>query len=271
MKLTQREIERLISEITTGRKLVVLENEKYYLRFPTRAEKLEAEHEYSKKLAELRKNAIPTEQEILELAHSQSIYTLQDERRYHQLESNYLHLLEKSRISAPEFRPAYDKKLKEIKMQLSLLEEKRNYIFSRSANYISEQHKLDYLLCKCIENENHEPIWSDVNIMLDTIPLDIYHALLNEFVNFLSGLPIEKIRAVARSSLWQAMYQIACDSGQKLFNLPISEWDINKILLVHWSAVYKNAFQNFGEVPPNILENDALFDEWLRKQTKKKK
>jgi len=94
MKLSHQEIEKLIGEITVGKKLVLLEGKKYYFRFPTREEKLEADAAYQRKLSQLRKNSVPTQKEILELAHSQSLYTLQDEKRYQKLEQDYLTLKE---------------------------------------------------------------------------------------------------------------------------------------------------------------------------------
>jgi len=248
MKLSHQEIEKLIGEITVGKKLVLLEGKKYYFRFPTREEKLEADAAYQRKLSQLRKNSVPTQKEILELAHSQSLYTLQDEKRYQKLEQDYLTL----------------------ENQLNLLGQKRNYIISHSADYISERHKLDTLLCLCTEDEMGELIWDSVNIMLDTLSIQDYNYLLNELIKFLSGIPVEKIRCVARSSLWQAIYSAAVDSNQQLFAEPASEWDINKILLVHWSSVYRNAFQNYGRIPDHILNDDAAFDRWLEQQTKKK-
>ena len=270
MKLSHQEIEKLINEITVGRKLVLVGGEKYYLHFPTREEKLEADAAYQRKLSQLRKNSVPTQKEILELAHSQSLYTLQDEKRYQKLEQDYLTLLEKSRKAVPQFKPAFDRKLKELENQLNLLGQKRNYIISHSADYISERHKIDTLLCLCTEDEMGDPVWDSVNIMLDALSIEDYSFLLNEFIEFLNGIPIEKIRCVARSSLWQAIYTSAVDSNQQLFAEPASEWDINKILLVHWSSIYRNVFQNYGQIPDRILNDDAAFDRWLEQQTKKK-
>lgn len=270
MKLSYQEIEKLISEITVGRKSVLIEGERYYFRFPTREEKLEAELAYQKKLFQLRKNSIPTQKEILELAHSQSLYTLQDEQRYQRLEQDYFALLEKSRKAIPQFKQAFEKKLKKLETQLNCLGQKRNYIISHSADYISERHKLDTLLCLCTEDEIGEPVWDSVNIMLDTLSIENYNYLLNKFIEFLNGISVEKIRCVARSPLWQAIYGAAVDSNQPIFTEPASEWDINKIILIHWSSIYRNAFQNYGQIPDHILNDDAAFDRWLEQQTKKK-
>jgi len=269
MKFTQEEIENFITEIAAGKKLITIENKQYYLYFPTREERLKANYIYHQKLLEFQQDAIPTEQELLKVAHNQSIYTLQDEKKYYQLEDKYLHLLKRAQASTPQFRLSFDKKLKEIKKELDNLSQKRNYVTSHSANYLSEQYKINYLLCCCVRNEKEERMWPDVNVMLDVLSLDNYQSFLNEFVKFINGLPIEKIRAVARSSLWQAIYAASVNSNQQLFNTCVAEWDINKILLVHWSNIYRNAFQNYGNVPDNILENDAAFDEWLDQSARK--
>jgi len=268
MALTYEEAERLINEIVSGRKIVEVGGNEYCFRFPSREDKFWADRMYQKKLLEMRKKEILTEEEILEFANAQSIYTKEDENELRKLSHRYNVLLEKAREN-PGLNFSYQ--INEIKKRIERLSQKKQYVVSHSADYFSERYRINCLLCTCTENICGEPIWDDVDVMLDSMPYEEYLQLFTEFVKFLNGLPIEKIRALARSTWWQVIYTSAKSSNQPLFDVPASEWDINKVMLVHWSEVYEKAREKYGDIPEHVWDNDELFDSFLARKAKQEK
>ena len=265
------EIQNTISKIIIGEKRVVKNGIEYVFHHPTPRETYNSYLIYEERLCELKAKSIMTEKEIFDLAEKQKIYTKRDEASFTFLEKVNRDLNRKFKTVDPRFKKSFKKRIEENQKQLSLLNSKRTALKSHSAEYLAYQSRLNYLLAKCIRKRNNEYFWPDVDTMLNTIQTDVYNFLMEEYIKFINGMPIQKIRAAARSPLWQTSFRYSVESGQQLFSQPSSEWDINKILLCYWSMIYKNVYEKDNCPPQAIIDDDDLFDDWLDKEQKKSK
>jgi len=265
------EIQNTISKIIIGEKRIIKNGIEYIFHYPTSRETYNSYLVYDKRLDELKAKSIMTEKEIFDLAEKQKIYTKQDEASFTFLEKVNKDLNRKFKTIDPRFKKSFKERIKKNQEQLSSLNSRRTSLKSHSAEYLAYQSRLNYLLVTCVRKKNNEYFWPNVEIMLNTLQTDLYNFLLEEYVKFMNGMSIKKIRAAARSPLWQTSFRYSMESGQQLFPQPCSEWDINKILLCYWSMIYKNVFEKENCPMQFIIDDDDKFDDWLDKEQKRLK
>ena len=265
------EIQNTISKVIIGENRVVKDKVEYIFHHPTPRETYNSYLIYDERLKELKAKSIMTEEEIFDLADKQKIYTKQDEATFKFLEKVNKDLNRKFETVNPQFRESFKERIEKNQKQLFSLNNKRAALKSHSAEYLAYQSRLNYLLVKCVYKKDNKHFWPDLDAMLNTIHPDLYNFLLEEYVKFMNGMPIKKIRAAARSPLWQTSFRYSIESGQQLFQQPSSEWDINKILLCYWSMIYKNVYEKDNCPPQTVIDDDTQFDNWLDKEQKKDK
>lgn len=76
----------------------------------------------------------------------------------------------------------------------------------------------------------------------------------------------EKIlRLVARNEPWRSMWLAAVKTGN-LFGRSASDLTDLQRALISWTCVYDNAFESMNPPSNEVIEDDALFDDWMLEQ-----
>lgn len=77
----------------------------------------------------------------------------------------------------------------------------------------------------------------------------------------------ETIRQLARSYPWRLFWVASKETGTPLFSRPTTEVTPQQYDLLYWSMVYDSAFESTEAPASYVIDNDVLFDAWLKKRS----
>lgn len=139
-----------------------------------------------------------------------------------------------------------------------------NLLYQNSSEYLINLYQHKYYVYKGTTLKN-EPYFN----MSFAEFLDAPHGALVNRIIYECYHPkdiTEKIlRLVARNEPWRSMWLAAVKTGN-LFNRSASDLTDLQRALISWTCVYDNAFESMNPPSNEIIEDDALFDDWMLEQ-----
>jgi hypothetical protein len=90
---------------------------------------------------------------------------------------------------------------------------------------------------------------------------DIYYTLYEIYEK--EALSEEDIRLISRSAVWATMIKGAKEGVGHIFS-DIKDLTLLQYSLLNWSNVYSYAYNSMNRPSDDVLENDILFDRWLK-------
>ena len=152
-----------------------------------------------------------------------------------------------------------------LESKLDELLEKRHGKFGVTADSKAREAKLLFLCQRNVFRDIEVPVWkteeefnSETDILLRT-------TILNEYAQFVSGLPSKIIRYIARHNLWRTRYVSSLRCGIQLFSVPAVDFSIDMTNLLYWSHFYQNIYDMAPEDQPSdeIIEDDDALDAYM--------
>jgi hypothetical protein len=110
-----------------------------------------------------------------------------------------------------------------------------------------------------------ERFWKTFEDFESTTSFDIRSSLLEEFAAFNVGFSSEKIRFLARHSLWRIRYVASMKTNQTLFGDNALDLTPDQLSLLYWANYYQSIYEMMpDEQPPQeIINDDAKLDEYM--------
>ena len=142
---------------------------------------------------------------------------------------------------------------------------KKNSLLKYSSEGSAESAKIEYLIYSSLEDHKG-------NRLIDETPYDEqeggFVAACVEANNSLS-LDEESFRELARNDPWKTMWG-ASKTGIPLFDIPATYLTENQKVLINWSRLYDNIYENMDCPSEEVIRDDDALDGWLIVQHRKR-
>lgn len=272
MELTYSELSEVLLKISTGSEIIRVDKGSevitLLLKQPSNMINLRAVSVYNNSIEEAKKEGLKTAEELEDLIISRNIFTEADEAAISKLESK----LEAQKVllsKTSKVRAHSDR----IKLLISNMEQEIIKIKSKkySTLMMSAENKADtdrnqFLCSQCVfDIYTDKKYWESYEVFMQECNLAFRENILDEFTPFISGIPSDIIRSVARSSLWRIRYVNSQKTGEALFGVPSSDYTNDQLNLSYWSNYYQNIYEMMPEDRPSdmIIDDDEALDAFM--------
>jgi len=264
------DLHKLYLRIITAVNYVDVGGITYVIHDPSPLHKQRGYTYYEEIVFDLVTSGVPTEEQSMVTLIQKGLWTKEDEGKVEVLQDN-LRKLNKS-LSGLEFKSLEKKATLEYievtKRELEKLAKRKSNLLSNTAEYLAKLEVYKRYIFWCTFLEDGRKCWNDWKA---------FTKLDSKFVNdlisqaYLNGdIDEASIRKLARSEPWRSTW-LTATKVSNLFNKPLVELTDYQRALCSWSIVYDNALEHPDGPSWEIIENDALFDEWSEAQAEKRK
>lgn len=268
MELTHEEAEKYIEYISSGIKIVDLDNKTILFKYPDMNSFMKARHIYEQEYRESIDEGLLSVDEMKKLIKDRNLITQAERNKVSSLKSKLegqrVLLAKTLKVRANQDR--IKKVIHGLEDEIRKIEIKERAKFSMTAETKAEESKILYL---CWRNsyyfDSEEWVWPDYKSFLNEKRLDFRQKVLSEFISFYSGIPTPIIRAVARGNLWRIRYVTSVKTSEPLFGVPTTQYTGDMLNLSYWSHYYQNIYEMLSEDQPSeeIIEDDEALDAYL--------
>lgn len=270
--MSQKTITDLIHLITWDRRIVKIPSEisspfRYcMLLIPSIYDHNMANHIRDTVYEEAQAGGAPTESELLKLAIAADMWSQDNEDLIASTEDRINSL--QSRLLKERALPRRKKTEKEIgsiRQQSMRLQGERAAICMASAEYMSHERMVFFLVSRLVCDLNGVSLWDDDD-QFEEWRKEYPEAAIHLAHELTQGniVSIKEIRRVARSPEWRLLWTTHTDNVQALFTQDIRSLNMSQKLLIYWSRVYDSAFESTERPDEETLENDDMFDAWFQ-------
>jgi len=280
IELSFDELETHIDEISTGTKVIEVENEKgeplvLVIQQPKSRDKLFASLIYKQTYEQAKKEGISTQEEMREILEKRGIINEEDElamnRLRDKLKAQRVLLAKTTQVRANRERVM--KVIDGLEKELHTIMFKRERTFGLTAESKANEEKLSYWCCRYVYKSEGELLWptkKDYNEDKDHV---LRMSIFSEYARFVLGLKTELIRYLARSNLWRIRYVTALKCGTDLFGTSAVDFSADQTNILYWSHFYQGIYEMLPDDQPSeeIIEDDAALDAYMENYYKEMK
>lgn len=268
MELTHEEIERYIDQISSGSKIIDIDDEVILLKFPSKRDIMKSRRLYDSEYKKSIDEGLLSMDDMKKIVESRNLITDDDKRKLSSLESKLeaqkILLAKTVKVKANQDRikgiiHGLEDKIRPIKA-------KEHSKFSMTAETRAEESKVLYLCwCSTYNFDTEELFWPALDLFLNEYRINFRQKLISEFILFYGGIVTSHIRATARSNLWRIRYVTSLKTSEPLFGVPTSHYTNDMLNLAYWSHYYQNIYEMMPDDQPSedIIEDDEALDAYL--------
>jgi hypothetical protein len=268
MLLNEDEVEKYLINISSGKKLVCIDNKFLTFKYPDNLVKQKAEIIYDNELEEAVKGGLLLKKDLQKLIDVRELFSEDDQKKLNRLESKLegqkVLLAKTTVVKANQER--IKKIINEIQTEINELNFKKSSKLSMSAEVRANEERSLFLCWACTFNENDELYWPDFKSFKCTKDINHRDKILTDFLKFYFGLPTNIVRFIARNNLWRIRYVSSQKVSDPLFGVPTSEYTSDMLSLAYWSNYYDNIYQMMPEDRPSdlVIEDDQSLDAYMK-------
>lgn len=265
--LTEIEVEEILTEVITGKRVFYYNGNVMGMKQPDASDRDSARIIYVSRYKELESfgvlNKDKLKVDLLKGGYLESDFFSRKIKIKKDIETI---LSARNKTGSKVQLAGMDAEIRYLSEKLAVYEEEEELVMMNSVEHGAESSRMGYLISRCtlFGLEMKERYWKDYPAFLS----ENDHHLLNEckknFREIISGIPANKIRAIARSEEWKKRWEISKKIGGQVFDGASSNWDKNKIELCYWTNFYDNIISYLNLDNPGLLEDDDELFELLR-------
>lgn len=266
-KPSSEEIRKYINEIVSGERIYRLENgECVVLRIPRPFIRLKADMYYDEIYNKAVRSGISTRAQMEKAIAEYCVLDLE------KLQTRRRDIEERKRVvdtklkfvRHPQQQEQLRKNLEEIEKELYYLKIEESKPYQSTAENKAEQSRTMFLVVNGVFNIDGTQRWKSIeDLSKDIEGRSEHHNIVLAYVDYAAGFGTKLIRLIARNPEWQIYWRTMRSSGSPLFAGCVTEWDVNKLLLVHWSQFYEDIKKNQECPAESVIEDDIELDKWV--------
>jgi len=278
------QLQKAISEISYGEKLVILESPKddssvYILfKYPDRQSIRHADIQVDKVTRRAKRVGILTETEMEELLRARGIWTDTDDEIMVEMQEKIKKWKAKA-INSDLTKTSQGYALELVaKLEEDMLkhEAKKERAMANTVERLARQDKYDFLLwASAYDPYTENRVWDTYENYLTyckTIDDKFRSHLVGEFLQFLIGHSTEEVRYIARNNIWRIDFLVAQAGGLMLF--PTSPRDLtpDQKNLLWWTKYYQSIYDMLPDDQPedHVIEDDVSLDAYMEELHKER-
>jgi len=267
MLLEDDQVEKLITKISVGKDIKIVDDQLITLKFPSNLIKLEADVLYENEYQKAINSGLLNRSSLEELIKRRNLFTDEDQKNLDSLEAK----LEGQRILLAKTTvvKANQSRIKgvmaKLRTDINEITAKKTSKLMMSAEVKANEEKSLFLCWKCTFKAD-ELLWETFRDFKHTSDIKFRANILTSFFKFYSGLPSAEIRFIARHNLWRIRYVNSQKLAEALFGIPSVDYTNDMLSLAYWSNYYDNIYQMMSEDRPSdlIIEDDEALDAFMR-------
>jgi len=270
-QLTVEEVDKYLLQIGTNSKYVVLYRNgteiHLTLNYPSSQDRLRGEFLYKNSYDLAIKEGLLPSAKLEEILKARGVFTKEDEYRLskleNQLEAQNVLLKKTKNVEANKDR--IKSTISEFTKQIYEIKVKRYSRLAISAEARASEVKHSYLCWACCRDFQGNLLWLTYEDYLQDSDIDFKNNILNEFLDFNSGLSQDIIRFIARSNIWRARYIHSTKCSDPLFGTAVANYTVDQLSLVYWSNYYQQIYEMMPDDRPSdaIIDNDEELDKYM--------
>lgn len=231
----------------------------------------EIEAEQNKLYEKAKKRGLPTEEEALKYLVENEIWTTKDEAELKKSEL-YIETLKKTRSNKyliSEIKILDEQINKEQENHQSILLRKRELLGQTCEVYSENRSSENYILKSFYKDKDfkNQLLTEEEIDELERKDLVYIISKYNESYVKFKDTNIQKIVLAD----FYSMYMPFCDNVLNFFNKPIFDLSINQVKLIAYTKMFKNIFENNGDIPSKIKNDPEKIIEFINTKEKGKK
>lgn len=266
-----KDLDLLSKRIYTGLSIVNYEDKFFFISDPKPRDQLLANIQYEKYYEKLVNNGVATKDQIQANIMSRGIWTSDLEDELDELAETIEALQEElKKYEFQRFKKlAVKNKISEKTYRKEKLESMIRRPLTYSAEQLAENYQNKYLLYLNIRDEHNRPLWDSFSdFQRDMSESLCIYLLKHSFYD--NRLTEPNIRLVARKDPWRSIWLSSVKTGNLFESSKSAMTDFQRVL-VTWSIAYDNVYEHPESPGDDIVNDDALLDEWFTEQNKKQK
>jgi hypothetical protein len=274
MYLTADEIEKYLSTIFTGEKYIYIDDILFVFKFPSNNIKQRSDLVYEKSYKRAVNNGMLPAKDLEKLIEQRNLITVEEIMKLNklkdQLEAQEVLLGKTSLVRANQDR--IKQVINRLRTEIQQIEFKKRSKLLMSAENKAEEEKTFFVCSMCVFDSNDNLFWPTYDDALKEKRINLKDGILIEYLKFYSGLSVEIIRAIARSSLWRIRYINSVKTSDPLFGVPTSVYTTDQLNLSYWSNYYQSIFEMMPDDRPSdlIIEDDEALDTYMKELYKER-
>lgn len=269
MDLTTEEIERYLEQISTGTKIVDVDNKPLLFKYPAIDNRLGARRIYELEYKKAIEEGLLSNEGMRKIIEERELITRKDKLELSslrsKLEAQKVLLAKTIKVRARQDR--VKEVISNLEVEIQKIEYKERSKYSMTAETRAEEARILYLCwANCYDFFTNKLYWNSYDLFRDEPDYLFRQKVTSEFIIFYSGIPTSRIRAIARSNLWRIKYVTSLKTSEPLFGVPTSEYTNDMLNLAYWSHYYQNIYEMMPEdqPPEHIIEDDESLDAYLK-------
>ena len=158
-------------------------------------------------------------------------------------------------------------KLDILKKEIDKLNSVRNNLLTKSAEYLANLERYRRFLFFLTYDKHTKRVWQNWDSFNKADDSLLNKLMMRSF--FDPHITEKNLRDLARNDPWRPLWLVASKTGN-LFPYPITQCTEYQRALLSWSLIYDNVYESMECPTTEIINNDALLDEWLEQQSEKR-
>jgi len=268
MDLTHEEMEKYLEQISSGTKIIDIDDKIIIFKYPNTRTWMMARRIYDKEYKDaLTEGLLPVE-DMRKIIQDRGIITEKEQRDLSSLESKLegqkVLLAKTTKVKANQDR--IKGIIHELEDKIRIIRYKEQSKLTMTAETKAEEAKLLYLCWTSSYGFLTDNLyWNTSEDFLGETDLTFRQKVMSEFILFYSGINTTHIRAIARSNIWRIRYVTSLKTSEPLFGVPTSNYTNDMLNLSYWSHYYQNIYEMMPEDQPSesIIEDDEALDAYL--------
>jgi len=269
MELSTEKIEQFLEQISTGTKIVDVDDKPLLFKYPDIDNRLRARRIYGLEYKKAIEEGLLSNEGMRKIIEERELITRKDKLELlslrSKLEAQKVLLAKTTKVRARQDR--VKEVISNLEVEIQKIEYKERSKYSMTAETRAEEARILYLCwANCYDFFTNKLYWNSYDLFRDESDYLFRQKVTSEFIVFYSGIPTSRIRAIARSNLWRIKYVTSLKTSEPLFGVPTSEYTNDMLNLVYWSHYYQNIYEMMPEdqPPEHIIEDDESLDAYLK-------
>jgi len=267
MNLSYTEIEEYLELITTGAKVVDIDNVVIIFKYPSVRTRMMARRVQKLEYDLALKEGMLSNSQMKDLIEERNLITDSDRSKLKkiesQLEAQNVLLAKTTRVKARQDRVKGI--ILDLNKKKAAIEYKERSKYAMTAETRAEESKILYMCWASTYTLDDELYWNTREDFIKENDYLFRQTMLSEFMTFYTGIPTSTIRAIARSNIWRIKYVTSTKLSEELFGVPVAKYTSDMLNLVYWSHFYQNINEMLPEdqPPDDIVEDDYALDAFM--------
>ena len=224
---------------------------------------------YNYDLEYLKKRAIaegvPSEDEMIELAIEGGTWSTENNDKCKKIEDHIGFLT--AEIATQKLvtrKKKMSAEVETLRKELVSISSFRNQLLANTAEHHANEAAILNSVYRLTLNDKGESFWLNEQQFLEDRDFykDFIYHIASEIVNQ-GVLPTEKYRQIARSMEWRILWISQREDLNGLFGRPACDLTMRQVMLLYWSRVYDQVFEDPDKPDQDIIEDDEKLDKWL--------